>query len=226
MILEPEQHVPLGLKRLGHQYSRSVKFRDFVQATLQPLNNLEAVFFSLLNIDLDTADGALLDLLGRIVGAPAVIQGLSAAPAFGFEGQINTLPFEEVDASIGGYWDDDTLQEQNFLSVEQYRKAVRVQILKNKSTCTPDEIIEIIKMITDIPFAYIDGSMWIGIGLGSEGISPLDQNLITLFLPKPSGVQLRFIENWIGGFGWVDQPDAQGFGEENPDLGGYWAVEL
>jgi hypothetical protein len=196
MILH-ENHRIEGLKRIGHQYAHSEKFWQFVTTTLEPLNNLEAVFLSLLDIDLDTAYGVVLDLLGRIVGAPVLIPDLKGTGSF-------------------------TLDE------EQYRLAIKAQILKNSSDCTPDNIIEIIQLLTKAPFTYLDGDMWIGLGLSTvKPMTILEMCLIKLFIPRPAGVGIRFFGNWYESFGWVDQLDSLGFGEiGNPEVGGYWIEEV
>jgi hypothetical protein len=65
-----------------------------------------------------------------------------------------------------GFWRelDDSGASAYALDEDQYRLAIKVQILKIVVTA-PDNIIEIIKLLTSAQFAYIDGPMWIGIGL-------------------------------------------------------------
>ena len=230
-MIEQEDHRKEGLKRIGHQYAHSEKFWQFVEATLEPLNNIEAVFLSLLAIDLDTASGVVLDLLGRIVGAPSLIPDAIPIPLFGFDDQEEALAFGELDdPDVGGHWRelDDSGASAYALDEDQYRLAIKVQILKNSSDCTPDNIIEIIKLLTSAQFAYIDGQMWIGIGLSKVNpMTLLEIRLIEMFIPKPAGVRLRFFYNWFESFGWSDQLDSLGFGElDDPNVGGHWIEEI
>lgn len=230
-MTEPIDHVAAGLKRIGHQYGHSEKFRQWVAATLQPLNELEAAFLSLLDLDLDTAEGVVLDLLGRIVGAPAIIPDALPLALFGFEGQDNAQLFgDTTDAAIGGYWREsgDSGAGAVVLDEAQYRIAIQAQILKNSSDCTPDQIIAVINLLTSAPYVYVDGDMWIGIGLsGTESLALFERRLIQTFLPRPAGVGLRFFDHWIDGFGWADQPDSLGFGDTtDPDVGGFWIMEI
>lgn len=230
-MTEPIDHVTAGLKRIGHQYGHSEKFRQWITATLEPLNELEAAFLSLLDLDLDTAEGVVLDLFGRIVGAPAIIPDALPLPLFGFEGQDNAQPFgDTTDTAIGGYWREsgDSGASAVVLDEEQYRIAIQAQILKNSSDCTPDQIIEVINLFISVPYVYVDGEMWIGIGLaGTNSLVLLERRLIEVFLPRPAGVGLRFFDNWIDGFGWADQPDSLGFGDTtDPDVGGFWVTEI
>ena len=68
--LEPFDIVQTGLARHGHQYGQSLLFRLWIAKTLNPLINVQDAFFELLDIDVDTAEGVKLALIGRIVGAP------------------------------------------------------------------------------------------------------------------------------------------------------------
>lgn len=114
------------------------------------------------------------------------------------------------------------------LDEEQYRIAIQAQILKNSSDCTPDQIMEVINLLISVPYVYVDGEMWIGIGLaGTNSLVLLERRLIEVFLPRPAGVGLRFFDHWIDGFGWADQPDSLGFGDTtDPDVGGFWVTEI
>lgn len=230
-MTEPVDHVTAGLKRIGHQYGQSEKFREWIAATLEPLNELEAVFLSLLDLDLDTAEGVVLDLLGRMVGAPAIIPDALPLPLFGFDGQDNAQPFgDTTDAAIGAYWREsgDSGASAVVLDEAQYRIAIQAQILKNSSDCTPDQIMEVINLLISALYVYIDGDMWIGVGLSGVGSLVLfERRLIEVFLPRPAGVRLRFFDGWIDGFGWADQPDSLGFGDTtDPDVGGFWVTEI
>ena len=101
-------HVSAGLARIGNQYAHSQKFKQWVTAALEPLNNIEAAFLSLLNLDIDSAEGVVLRLFGRIVGAPEEIPDAIPLPFFGFEGQEGALGFGDTnDPDIGGYWAED-----------------------------------------------------------------------------------------------------------------------
>lgn len=223
-------HVIEGLKRIGHQYAHAEKFWAWVTATLQPMNELESAFQQLLAIELPTAEGAALDLLGRIVGAPALILDAEALPLFGFDGQDNAQPFGETsNPTTGGHWREsgDTGASTVVLTEAMYRLAITAQILRNHNDCTPNEIIDIVGVLTSAPWAYVDGAMWIGIGMGAGGMSLLERRLIEEFLPRPAGVGLRFFAGWIDGFGWSDQPDSLGFGDTaDTAVGGFWTEEI
>lgn len=188
-----ENHVNLGLRRIGHQYAHSDKFRQFVIATLEPLNNLEAVFLSLLGIDLATAEGVTLDVLGRIIGAPAIIDGAAPLPFFGFTDQSNSLGFGETDdPSAGGYFREWDEPSNGFIALDEadYRTALKAQTIRNTSDCTPDDIITVIRLLTSNPFVYSEQPMTIIIQPTTADFSLFEQTMIRLFAPRPAGVQL------------------------------------
>ena len=226
--MEQIDHIHAGLARIGHQYGQSDKFRQFVSATLEPLNNLEAAFLSLLGLDLDTAEGEVLRLFGRIVGAPEVIPDALPVPFFGFNGQEEAQEFGETgNPSAGGYFRESWQSSYVPLTADDvlYRKVIRAQILRNASLCTPDEVIRSVQIITDTDFSYLDGDMQIR--LAPQGtFTQSEIQMMVYLLPRPASVGLAIVNNWHGGFGWADQPEADTFGEtNNPAVGGHWAEE-
>lgn len=222
-------HIHAGLARIGHQYAHSQKFKQWVTATLEPLNNIEAAFLSLLNLDIDTAEGVVLRLFGRIVGAPEEIPDAIPLPFFGFEGQEGALGFGDTnDANVGGFFRESYQDSNGVLTFTDtlYRKVIKAQILKNTSLCTPDEVIQSVKIITDTPFTYIDGEMFIR--LAPQGsFTQAEKQMMKYLLPRPASVGLIIVNGWHDGFGWAEQTNALGFGDtSDPDIGGYWAEEV
>lgn len=227
----PYPVVKTGLKRHGHQYGESEKFRQWIRGTLEPLVGIQAAFFSLLDIDLDTAEGVKLDLIGRLVGAPAVIPNAIPAPYFGFRDQEMALPFgERDDVSIGGLWRgvNQPSYSEKILSAEMYRLIIRAQIIKNSSLCTPPDIIKIARMLIDssIDFAYIEYPMAIIIAPRTD-LSRFDIELLRLMIPRPCGVGFAVINGYYDDFGFKDQEYALPFGElTDPAIGGHWTTLL
>ncbi len=228
--LEPIDIVKKGLGRHGHQYGESLKFRAWIKATLNPLLNIQDVFFDLLNIDLDTAEGVKLDLIGRIVGAPAVVpRSRVLAGFFGWEDQDAALGFGELDdPEAGGYWREvgQPSYGDGILSAEMYKKVIRAQIIKNSSLCTPPDIIKIARMMIDdnIDFRYIERTMTVIIAPSSH-LSRYNIELLKLMLPRPSAVGIITVNGYYDDFGFKDQDAALGFGElDDPEAGGYWST--
>lgn len=163
--IEPFDIVQTGLSRHGHQYGQSSLFRLWLAKTLNPLINVQDALFQLLDIDVDTAEGVKLALIGRIVGAPAVVP--SAVPIdgyFGFVDQEASEPMSELyDKSFGGHWLEmgQPSYKDQLIDPSLYKTVIKAQILKNKSNCTPPEIIEIAQMFfgEGVRFRYIERPM-------------------------------------------------------------------
>lgn len=228
--LEPFDIVKIGLSRHGHQYGQSLLFRLWIAATLNPLINVQDAFLSLLEIDVDTADGVKLDLIGRIVGAPAAVPNAVAIKGyFGFVGQDDSEAFGEFDdADWGGEWQEIGYPSYNrvLIPMSMQKTIIKAQILKNKSLCTPPEIIAIAKLLlgNEVGFSYIEDEMVIVISPDVD-LDLFNKELLRLMLPIPIGVGFAVIGSIKDDFGFKDQPDTLPMGDTtNPAIGGYWST--
>lgn len=222
--------VETGLGRHGHQYAYSEKFRAWIRATLEPLLGIQDALVDLNDIDVDTATGVKLDLIGRIVGAPAVIPEAQPLPGyFGFDDQDLAETFGEFSSeSIGGNWAEfgDNGYTDYILTESEYKRAIRAQILKNSSLCTPYSIIEITKAVLneDTEFIYTELPMTIIIAPVND-LDPFEVSLLNQMIPRPMGVKLGVINGYHDDFGFKDQHKALPMGEtDNPSVGGYWST--
>lgn len=221
--------VNIGLSRHGHQYAHSHNFRAWIRATLEPLLNIQEALIDLTDIDVDTATGVKLDLIGRIVGAPAVIPEARPLPGyFGFDDQELAETFGEFfDESIGGHWAEfgDNGFTDYILTEAEYKRAIRAQILKNSSLCTPHSIIEITKAVLseDTEFIYTELPMTIVIAPVND-LDPFEISLLNQMIPRPMGVKLGVINGYHDDFGFKGQHKALPMGEtDDPSVGGYWS---
>lgn len=226
----PYPIVKTGLKRHGHQYGESEKFRQWIRDTLEPFVEIQAAFFGLLDIDLDTAEGVKLDLIGRLVGAPAAIPNVyPIAGMFGFAEQELSEGFGELDdRALGGYWREvgDASYNDHILSAEGYRTIIRAQIIKNSSFCTPPDIIKIAKMLLSdtTELGYFEYPMVILIAPKTD-ISRLETEILRLMLPRPCGVGIAIVNGYYDDFGFKDQAYTLPMGElDDPTIGGYWST--
>lgn len=188
--------IKTGRSRIGHQYGDSVKFKEFVTLTIEQLTDIQDAFFSLLDIDLDTAKGVRIDLIGRIVGAPAVIPSALPQPFFGFDEQPEALGFGELDdETVGGFW-REVGQQSNIdylLDYKAYKKAVHAKILANNSDCSPDDIINVVKLLTDdADVSYNEITMAIIIA-PAEPLNYQTIRLIEEIAPIPAGVSFAVL---------------------------------
>lgn len=228
--VKPYPIISTGLGRHGHQYGESEKFRQWIRDTLTPLVEIQAAFFELLDIDLDTAEGVKLDLIGRLVGAPAYVPNVNPILGrFGFKNQEFAETFGETDDSdIGGFWRNvgDASFTSQALTEAMYKQVIRAQIIKNSSLCTPPDIIKIARMLlpSDIAFEYIEYPMVVILALKVD-LSRFYIELLRMMLPRPCGVGIAIINGYYDDFGFKDQPYALPFGElDDPLIGGYWTT--
>lgn len=71
-------HTELALERLVSQYKNSTRLKAFISVFTDQNQEIEDAIFDLLNFrDLDTAYGAQVDLLGRVVGAERDTAGVT-----------------------------------------------------------------------------------------------------------------------------------------------------
>lgn len=185
----------IALSRIGHQYGESENFKQFIGLTLEPLLELQDSLFKLLDIDLDTAKGVKLDLIGRIVGAPALIYDAVPQPFFGFDEQEEALEFGEIDdPEVGGFF-REVGQPSNtdyILDNDEYKKVVTAQIIKNNSDCNADDIIKIVELLTEKEFKYYELPMAVVIA-PKEPLNRQERRLIEEMLPIPAGVALGIL---------------------------------
>lgn len=229
--LEPFDIVQTGLSRHGHQYGPSLLFRLWIAKTLNPLINVQDALFQLLDIDVDTAEGVKLALIGRIVGAPAVVPNAVPIPGyFGFVEQDESLPMGELyDRSFGGYWLEmgQPSYKDALIEPSMYKTVIKAQILKNKSNCTPPEIIEVAQLLfgEGVRFRYIERPM--AIILAPEiDLTRYEIQLVRMMIPRPMGVGIAVLNGTYDDWGFKNQPDALPMGEsDDPSIGGFWTTE-
>lgn len=226
----PYPIVSTGLKRHGHQYGESEKFRQWIRDTIAPFVEIQAAFLELLDIDLDTAQGVKLDLIGRLVGAPAVVPNVVPIGGyFGFKDQVLSETFGEIDnTETGGYFREigQLSFNEQILTEAMYRLVIRAQIIKNSSLCTPPDIINLTRMLIDssVDFAYIEYPMIIILAPKTD-LSRFDIELLRLMLPRPCGVGLAIVNGYYDDFGFKDQLYTLPMGElDDPSIGGYWTT--
>lgn len=229
--IEPFDIVQTGLSRHGHQYGESTLFRLWLAKTLNPLINVQDALFQLLDIDVDTAEGVKLALIGRIVGAPAVVPSAVAIDGyFGFVDQEASEPMSELyDKSFGGYWLEmgQPSYKDQLINPSLYKTVIKAQILKNKSNCTPPEIIGVAQLLfgEGVRFRYIERPM--AIILAPEiDLTRYEIQLVRMMIPRPMGVGIAVLNGTYDDWGFKNQPDALPMGEsDDPSIGGFWTTE-
>lgn len=205
---------------------------DKVRALLASLDNA---------FDLDSAVGAQLNVLGRIVGIPREVPDVIAKTYFGFSINPNSLGFaDKFDAlRVGGPFFDRfsspyTAQQ---LNDSDYRFFIRVKVALNWASgfVSSDERIS----IQDVILAAFDGRAYVVDNLNMTltiYVSPvvsLDRlRLIRQLnlLPKPQGVRYKVVVQAEPGatFGFSNNPESHGFADKFDSglIGGYLARKV
>lgn len=222
-------HEELAISRLATQFRESTNLIAYLKTLLLEANNLEQVFCDLLEKRwIDTAEGVQLDILGSIVGQPRLIVGEELFGYFGFAVNLESGSFGSViDLSLGNRFrsNSEPVTGNRELSDTEYRFFIRARISKNRTSSTPEDIINQIKFILGVEQVLFDDgdteySISVGKVLTSEEKSVL---LNTDIVPKTAGVRVNYITqyNFDNFFGFEGMPNSAGLGSiNNPSLGG------
>lgn len=190
-------HASKALSRVYWQYRNSPKMLAWMQilpAIAQA--NIETPLDQIVNIlNIDTAVGHQLDIIGRIAGIserPTVDS--EDVGRFGYAGTPAAVgygigPYIGPDESIASYPAPDSL----------FRIIVRARIYKNVSLVTLDDVKAAVDFILDERSTVVDGqnmtieSIWL-----SRPLAPSIRKLVETqkLIPRPQGVKIASMEQW------------------------------
>lgn len=148
--------------RYTDQHANDPVFDKLVQAMLDQLSNNQNVLADLetLLYDIDLSEGALLDIIGYMVGQDRVIQGFSSE-LFGFKEDFTALGFGSLeDPEMGGYWYSLSGGRGSSVNISLaddpiYRRLIKARIIFNNNLATPETLLRIINLLTDTTSATI-----------------------------------------------------------------------
>ncbi|KAB0489681.1 DUF2612 domain-containing protein [Pseudomonas vancouverensis] len=168
--------------------------------------------------DIDSAEGEVLNVIGRIVVAPRSFLGaVDMNP--GFFDLIDGSEFGDEDAMFSPL----SIDQDGKLSDELYRLVIKAKIVKNNGDATIENILEGINFL--LPNADVlrvtDGEdMSFSIEFYGE-ISDLERFALLNagLVPKPQAVQFN---GFLEGFGMFEFGDTDAeFGDESAEFAGY-----
>lgn len=163
--------------------------------------------------NLDNAEGAQLDIIGEILGQPRQLFDSVIIRYFGYKGAIGASPYKSAsntERTYGPYKSvTDKLLGTRKLTDKEYRRLLRLKIIKNTSNANITAFVDGVKILfgggnidyqEDVPLGYTEGSATITINIGrdyndpEEAVFPgLDEiSLAKRFLNKPLGVSILF----------------------------------
>lgn len=192
--------------------------------------------------DIDSAVGAQLDVIGRIVGQERTIIGADLYNFFGFEGDVVASSFGSLyNPDLGGqWWSLGTPRGGDVVLTDAlYRQLIKARIMRNTSRGTPEDMLKYIEFVfgtTAIFLTNSAGSAKIRVG---RQLTNFEKSLFgyqfsfekypTYYSPKPLGVDIELVEaSPLGTLGFVGTPRAKGMillSDENPD-GGVFGTAL
>lgn len=151
-------------------------------------------------LNIETATGHQLDLVGKHVGQGRIINGYQLRKFFGFRGSPHALGFSQKRVG-GGQWyrKRDPLADSVRLSDDDYRFLIKCRILKNYQTGTLPNIIEACRFIFGDGCRVIDNydmtvSVSVSVSVSNQNISDFKKFAINHLdiLPRQAGVQYIF----------------------------------
>ncbi len=148
-------------------------------------------------LNIDTACGANLDIIGKIVGQDRVLQAAVPREFFAFEGNPETHGFRV--AGNGGspwYHNGDALDDSAELSDAEMRLLIKTRTLKNFSRCSMDDVERACEMLFGQIGYRIDVTgpcVWTITTTGADPFVLYAAQQLDA-LPRASGVRYEFVE--------------------------------
>lgn len=134
-------------------------FDKYLQLLLESQMRIQETLRDLMQLrDVDSATGAQLDVIGRIVGQERELVAAELYNFFGFQGAAGAASMGEYGNTVGGYWysSGDPKGRNILLDDESYRKYIKAKMFKNVTASTPEEFISVVNLIFNTTAAYVD----------------------------------------------------------------------
>lgn len=232
MALNPFEEIPYlteARERVTEQFKEKPIFDKYLQLLINAQIELQQVFKDLMQLrSLDSAIGAQLDVIGRIVGQERVLLNSDLYDLFGFQGALKAGSFGDINSpGIGSlfYNFGDPIGGNTILDDETYRLFIKAKIFKNTTASTPEEFLAVLNLVfgTDTTVLTEEGDASITVLL-SRALTDFERALLTYIstepgypsrlIPKTVGVRVNYGEYIDGNFfGFEGVPGAKGFGE-------------
>lgn len=197
--------------RIYAQYAdkpKTVAWYNITPTVAQPLfDTFDAVRMS---YDIDTAVGAQLDVIGRIVVIDRGFESLVVfEPDTYFGGEGDACQFGGIDSQF----ESTGMMVGEEVSDTIFRVLIRAKITKNNNDATLDGIASALSFITESsPIRVVDNeNMTMSVSFGSE-LTDIERFVFNTFdvVPRPQGVRfLGYVEETAitqfgGSFSWGD----------------------
>ncbi len=216
--------------RVTEQFKSAEIFDKYLQLLVESQIQIQNTIRDLMQLrDVDSAIGAQLDVIGRIVGQERELIEADIYPFFGFFGAVGAESMGELGSGVGGMFRSSRMPSGRNVPLDDdtYRKYIKAKIFKNITTSTPEQFISVVNSIFDTDQAYVlegdDAEFTLYFG---REITELEKSLLnyisytqtypTRLLPKTVGVQMTL--NYTG------IPDFTGAGGYGYDYGEFYGM--
>ena len=147
-------------------------------------------------LNIETATGHQLDLVGKHVGQFRVINGYYLRSFFGFHTAQNAMPFSK-NRNGGGQWyrRRDPLADSVILGDDDYRFLIKCRIIKNYQTGTLPNIIEACRFVFGEGCRVVDNlNMTVSVSVKSISLTDFTRYAIQHLdiLPRQAGTKITF----------------------------------
>src|SRR5690606_33447604 len=173
-------------ERQTEQFKNKDVFDKFLELLLKDQSNFqEALKDVMQQRNLDNAAGEQLDVIGRILGQPRVLFDSAIIRYFGFKGATGASPYKSVNDTERTYgpWKsvNDSLLGVRKLNDREYRRLLRLKILKNTSDADITSFLDGIRLLFGIdsldyqeavPTNYSEGSGTVTVSIGRDYNDP------------------------------------------------------
>lgn len=224
-----EDYLTTAKDQITEQFKNKEILDLYLQLIIDQQYEIQQVFKDLLQKrSIDEATGAMLDIIGEIVGQPRELISVDLFDFFGFQGALKAGSYGDFgNPSIGSRWHDfgTPLGGNVLLDDETYRLFIKAKILKNNTASTPEEFLAFINFLfgTTTTAYLAEGDAEYTILFGRE-LTTFEQALLNYvstsagypsrLIPKTVGVRVNFgyflADNY---FGFQGAPGAKGYGD-------------
>lgn len=214
--------------RVTEQFKEAPVFDKYLQLLISDTEELQVMYRDLLEKrSLETATGAQLDIIGRIVGQERELIDVNILEFFGFIGVVNAGPMGDYyNPELGAIFFSlgDKTVGNILLNDDLYRILIKAKIAKNVTNATPEDIMRLTNFIFNTSGSTVEDEggasyrLWIG-----RILNRFERGLLQYvrstpqyrhgFLAKPIGVGVRYGQfNYPAFFAFAGVPNAKGFG--------------
>lgn len=208
MDTQVKDYAEIARTRITEQFKGKENIDRLMRMWLEGYQEIQEVILELFGVlDIDSARGEQLEIIGEIVGQPREVVEIDVTGYFGFEGNTAAKSFGSLDNDQGGIYYSlrDPLTGSVVLSDSLYRSFIKAKIIDNNAGGSAEDIIVAAKEILGVDYVEItengNASMSINIGRRAwndpqhTAFPGLDEAaLARKLLPFPVGVKINFID--------------------------------